>query len=113
MQNINKNEILITGYAKLPEETTAYKLYSVVGIGLRVDIETSEIVDADITLATSVAKQFFKDVVVGKSMKKIDEIINIFERQYLGTAKKSIITALKICHMKYRDYLRNIESDDE
>ncbi|MGB9840386.1 DUF3870 domain-containing protein [Thermovenabulum sp.] len=113
MNRVNQSEILITGYAKLPEETTAYKLYDVVGIALRINKENAEIIDADITLATSVAKQFFRDAVIGKNLNKIDEIINIFERQYLGTAKKSIITALKICQLRYKNYLKNIESKDE
>ncbi|WP_159431529.1 DUF3870 domain-containing protein [Caldanaerovirga acetigignens] len=105
MGELPEHEIVITGYAKLPDNTTAQKLYSVVGIAILVDTRTSVIKDADITLATSVAKTFFKEAIVGENIEKIEDIIKIFENQYWGTAKKSIITALKICHLKYKEYL--------
>ncbi|ADL08568.1 DUF3870 domain-containing protein [Thermosediminibacter oceani] len=106
MGNVPEHEIIVTGYAKLPGETTAQRLYTVVGVTLLVDTKTSNIMDADITLATNVARDFFKRAVVGGNMENFDSILKVFENQYWGTAKKSIITALKICLMKYKEYLK-------
>ncbi|TYP53283.1 DUF3870 domain-containing protein [Thermosediminibacter litoriperuensis] len=104
---VPEHEIIVTGYARLPDETTAQKLYTVVGVTLLIDAGTSIIKDADITLATTVAKDFFRRVVVGGNMEKFESILRVFENQYWGTAKKSIITALKICYLKYKEYLKS------
>ncbi len=110
MGKIPEHEVIITGYAKLPDDTAAHNLYSVVGVTLLIDTQTSIIKDADITLATAVAKDFFKRAVVGGNIESFDDVLKIFENQYWGTAKKSIITALKICHLRYKEYLKNKES---
>lgn len=104
MEKLPEHEIIVTGYAKLPSGTTAHKLYSVVGVALIIDTRTSIIKNAEITLATTVAKRFFRRAVVGRSIDKLSDVLKAFENQYYGIAKKSIITALKICYLKYKEY---------
>lgn len=98
---MSEEEVLVTGYAKLPEDITAREFYSVLAVGLLIDSETGIIKDADCTLVTSVARGFFKKLVVGENINEIDKIIHNFEKRYLGQAKKAIIAALKMCYAKF------------
>lgn len=98
---MTEKTIFITGYAKLPNGITAQQLYSVVAIGLLVDRETGIIVDADCTLVTSTGKKFFRENVLGKNIIDYNSIEKIFLDRYFGSAKKAILSALRICSDKF------------
>jgi len=99
------NTIFITGYAKLPTNITAKKLYEVIAVGVEVDPITEVIVDCDCTLATDVAKKFFRKVTRGYCFRDgINPLILKFEKRYCGSARKAIITALKIVYDKWLTY---------
>lgn len=100
-----RKTVFLTGYAKLPTAITAEKLYQVIAIGLEVDPETGIIIDADCTLATELGRFFFKKVTVGHNLEIGDEaLIKEFEQRYHGSARKAIITALKLVHEKWLTY---------
>ncbi len=94
--------VLVTGYAKLPQGITAAELYSIVGVSLIVDRVSGEIKDADCTLVTVVARDFVKKLVVGGNINDLDPIEIEFERSYLGSAKKALISAIRTCGERYR-----------
>lgn len=97
--------IFITGHAKLPAATTAEKLYEVIAIGVEVNSKTGIIIDGDCTLATNVGKSFFKKITTGYCLSNgIEPLISIFEKRYYGSARKAIITALKIVYDKWLLY---------
>lgn len=97
-----KETLLFTGYAKLPAAITAEKLFEEVGIAVEVDPQTSEIIDADCTLATRVAREFFRKQLVGYQMNAgIDPLIKKLDRQYHGSARKALVTALKSMFDRY------------
>ncbi|MBS4537572.1 DUF3870 domain-containing protein [Clostridium sp. D2Q-11] len=99
---MKKNEIFLTGYAKLPEGITARELYGVVALGMTVNRETSEILDAEPTLSTYLARTFVKELLVGEKLNNIEHIENKFRHHYFGSAKKAILTAIKICYKNYK-----------
>lgn len=103
------DKVLVTGYAKLPQGITAAELYSIVGVALIVNRETGEIYEVDCTLVTSVAREFVKSIVVGRNMNDLEAIEQEFERSYLGSAKKAIISAIRTCGEKYRQVNLNEE----
>lgn len=97
--------IFITGYAKLPTSITAEKLYKVIAIGVEIDPKTGIIVEADCTLATEVGRNFLKKLIKGYCLfDGIDSLIKIIETRYYGSARKAIITALKIMYDKWSNY---------
>ena len=105
MSKERENTIFLTGYAKLPTAITAEKLYQVIAIGVEVDPNTGIIIDADCTLATELGRNFFKKVTVGHNLETGDEaLIKEFERRYHGSARKAVITALKLVHEKWLSY---------
>lgn len=98
---MKNDEILVTGYAKLPQGITATELYTIVGMSILLERNTSLILDLDCTLATQVARDFVKRLVVGKHLKNLEEIEACFEESYFGSAKKAIISAIRTCNERY------------
>ncbi len=100
-------EIFVTGYAKLPKGITATELYRVIAVGLIVDKNDGTILDADCSLVTRVAKEFFRDLVIGKNLSEYQVLHNEFKDKYFGSAKKALISALKTCSEKYKQIVDN------
>lgn len=100
--------VFFTGYAKLPSSITAEKLYEVIAVGIEVEPATGIIMDCDCTLATIVARNFFKKLVVGYNLNfGIEGLTKRFEKRYHGSARKAIVTGLKIVFEKWVLYKEN------
>ncbi len=99
--------IFLTGYARLPAGITASKVSDVVGVGVEVEPETGNIVDAECTLSTALARDFFRRLVVGRSLDTdFPGIVRSLERRYHGSAQKALVTALKTVLEKYQSHRR-------
>jgi len=98
-------QIFLTGYAKLPQGITATELYSVICIGMLVDLQSGTIIDAECSLITNLAKKVFHDLVIGKDLKDIEAIEAEFVQFYYGSAKKALISAMRTCSEKYLQIL--------
>jgi hypothetical protein len=96
-----KNEVFVTGYAKLPQGITASELYTVICVGLLVDRETGIILDGECSLVTSLAKRVFKELVLDQDLRDIDTIEKGFVDHYFGSAKKALISAMRTCNEKF------------
>jgi len=106
-KQVENNTIFITAHAKLPNAITAEKLYEVIAIGVEVESETGVIVDSDCTLATNVGRNFFKKLTTGYCLfNGIDPLIQKFEKRYYGSARKAIITALKLLYDRWLVFLQ-------
>ena len=105
--------VLFTGYAKLPAGIPASEVYKVIGLVVVMDIKSGYIVDADCTLTTALSSRFVADALIGQSFKNgPDPIIRIVDDVYQGSAKKAIITALRIIYDKYRAYGNGVPVND-
>jgi len=102
---MDSNHIFLTGYAKLPQGITAKELYAVIAVGVVVDTKTSEIIDADCTLATMLAKRIVNELLVGMKLNDLEKIESNFREHYFGSARKAILSAVKTCNEKYRQIL--------
>ncbi|SCZ75994.1 DUF3870 domain-containing protein [Acidaminobacter hydrogenoformans] len=99
------SEIFISGYARLPQGITAEEMYTVMVVGMVVDKDTGLILDVECSLVTDLAKKFIKDLLVGKSLEHISEIEEALTLRYFGSARKALISAIKIAYEKYRQIL--------
>jgi hypothetical protein len=104
---MERKEIFVTGYAKLPQGITAAELYSIIAVGMMVDRETGLIADVDCTLATEMGKNFVKNLVIGKNLNEVEAIDAEFNLNYYGSAKKALISAIRTCNEKYRQIKSN------
>ncbi|RJQ06491.1 MAG: DUF3870 domain-containing protein [Bacillota bacterium] len=99
--------VFFTGYARLPSGITASKISDVVGVGVEVEPETGKVLNAECTLSTALAREFFQRLVVGRSLDtEFPVIIQTIERRYHGSAQKALVTALKTVLEKYQSYKR-------
>lgn len=103
----SSEKVFVTGYARLPRGITATELYKVVGIGLTISKQSGVILDADCSLATRTGKEFFKETIKGHNIDEIELIVRQLEQNYLGHAKKAIISALRSAHRRYVCYREN------
>ncbi|SCY99797.1 DUF3870 domain-containing protein [Alkaliphilus peptidifermentans] len=105
-------KIFISGYAKLPTGTTAEELYKVIALGIILDKNTGEILDADCSVVTSVAKEHVRELLVGKNLKNIEAIEEEFKNRYYGSVKKSLISSVRKCYTKYIQILENNDIEE-
>lgn len=111
---MDPNLILFSGYAKLPTGITAGELYKTIGLIVIVDVKTGEIVQADCTLATELASRHVADALIGHYLNAgPEELCRRIDRVYQGSAKKAIITALRIIYDKYRNFMDECASGQQ
>jgi len=104
---LSGNEILLTGYARLPKGITATEIYGSVAIGILADKKTGTIMDIECSLVTELARNFVKRLVKGHNLKEFDKIEAVLTKHYYGSAEKALITAIKRCCDKYNQIIEN------
>jgi len=100
-RKFNENEIFISGYAKLPSNITASKLYEVIALVVLVDKKTGKILEAECTLSTRLGRDFVNYILIGKNINDVEKISKEMDEKYFGTAQKAVVTAFKNCKKKY------------
>ena len=101
----NLKQVLFSGYAKLPAGITASEMYKVIGLIVIVDVDSGEILEADCTLATELARRCVTTALTGQTLQHgPDQGISMIDQVYQGSAEKAIITALRIIYDKYNSY---------
>ncbi len=96
--------IIVTAYAKAPQNTGYYETNKYVGVVLEIDKKTEVIVDASITFMTETAINYFKRLVIGTNMAVgIPQLLEDVRSQYFAPSTQSLITALKTAHQRYCD----------
>ncbi len=102
-------DILLSGYAKLPSNTTAEELYKNLVIVVEVNPKTGIIDRVECSLATRLAREFVSSLMVDYNLEKgINPLIKLFEEKYVGSARKAIITALKVLNERYLAYKKSV-----
>ena len=99
---MKKYNVFITGYAKLPKGITAAEIYNEIVIGIIVNRYSGEIQDMECSFVTDTAKKYAKELLIGKNLNNIKEIVSDIEDNYFGMAKKSFIAVLINCHERYK-----------
>ncbi|MDS1269455.1 DUF3870 domain-containing protein [Lipingzhangella sp. LS1_29] len=89
---------LVSGYARLPDAVASHSQYERLGVVLAVRGTTGEIVAADTTLLTDLAKEFFRVLVEGLSVyEDVSEIVQRVQTRYAGQSGGALATALRRC----------------
>ncbi len=96
--------VLFSGYAKLPSNTTAQKIYDELALVVIIDLETGVIHSAECTMVTGIAKDFVNSMLVGYSMEKgIEPLVAMVEHKYHGHLKRALGTAIKMIGSEYSE----------
>ena len=82
-----RNSVIFSAYAKLPAGITAYEVHKVIGV------------------ATKLASDFIARMLVGYNMNDGLEALNAqIEKHYQASAKKAVLTAVRMLNDKFISY---------
>lgn len=102
---------LFSGYAKLPSNTTAQKIYEELVLVMVIDMNTGVVHDAECTMVTGLAKEFVSNLIIGYDMNRgIEPLVKTLEHKYQGHLKKALASSMRMIGAQYADMLRS-ESD--
>ena len=104
-RNASKPTVLLVGYAKLPEETSAQSLYGTLGVALEVEVDTGIIVAASCTLVPALADDFVSRLLKGVRLSDgVDEAAARIAAHYIGPSQSAIIAALQAAYSRWESY---------
>lgn len=99
--------VLFSGYARMPSNTTAQKIYEELALVAVIDMSTGVVHNVECTMVTGLAKEFVSNLIVGYDMNQgIDPLVARLERQYQGHLKKALVSAIKMIGSEYTDMVR-------
>ncbi|MDX3264990.1 DUF3870 domain-containing protein [Streptomyces sp. MI02-2A] len=102
-------EVLVVGYAKLPQETAARALYGTLAVGAIVQVGEHTVVDAWTTLATPQTNAWVSTRLIGTNLLTApDAFIDEIQTNYWGGARAAICQAFRDMVRRYHD---NLESE--
>ena len=100
-----RNTVLLSGYAKLPTNTTAENVYQILAVAILFDKRSGIILEAEASMVTSIARKFISQLLVGYNLNDgPDDLMETFEEYYHGNAKRALETAMRMVFSKYQDY---------
>lgn len=96
--------VLLSGYAKLPSNTAAQKLFDQLVVVANVDYETGIVLDADCSMATELGKRFVSTMMKGYNLNRgAETLLEAINLHYYGHLKKALLTAVKEICQHYAD----------
>ena len=94
--------VLIAGYAKLPGNTTAQRVYEQLALVIEVDMDSGFIQKADCTMVTGLAKDFVNRQMSGYDLNRgAEPLLLQMDHAYQGHLKKALLTAIKNVSLQY------------
>ncbi|MGM7637047.1 DUF3870 domain-containing protein [Bacillus sp. Hm123] len=97
----HNDTIYVIGDSKTASNNPITQQFNSFFIGLVIDRNTHEIIDADCSATISLTSRFVHSLLVGKSILQIEEIVYGIENRYFGSSQKALIVALKNASIKY------------
>ena len=95
--------VLFSGYARMPSNTTAQRIYEELALVALIDMDTGVVHNVECTMVTGLAKEFVSNLIIGYDMKLVARM----ERQYQGHLKKALISAIKMVGTQYAEMVRS------
>ena len=103
------NIVYFVGNSAMPTNTAVGHVYKIGALGILVDIRSSLILDANMTLVSRLSTSFIKAQMVGRYLNRdLEQIINDLDR-YQGQARNAIIVALRSIADRYNKYMEKHE----
>lgn len=96
--------VLFSGYARLPANTPAQKMYEELVVVAVVDMNTGVVHEADCTVATELARKFVCSLLVGYDMNRgIEPLLASAERRYQGHLRKALASCIRMIGAQYAE----------
>ncbi|KJS83695.1 MAG: hypothetical protein JM58_12205 [Peptococcaceae bacterium BICA1-8] len=99
---MNNKSILVSGKAKLPQETTAYETMKVLTVIIEVCEVTEEVLDVEFSLVSKKSNDFLKKLLVGHKLDSIlGEVKNEIIESFQVFSQGAVIQALESANKRY------------
>lgn len=96
--------VLFSGYARMPSNTTAQKIYEELALVAVVDMNTGVIHNVECTMVTGLAKEFVSNLIIGYDMDQgVEGLLKTLEYKYQGHLKKALASAIKMIGAQYSE----------
>jgi hypothetical protein len=103
MANVS-GRILLAGYAKLPSNTAAQKMFDQMVVVADVDFESGIVLEVDCAMATDLARRFVQTMMKGYNLNTgIDNLLEEINLKYYGHLKRALLTAVREIGQQYAD----------
>lgn len=107
-------KIVVAGYSKFPQNTSAEQLHSVLAIVVRVDTSTHRVLDASTTLITDVAQNFLKELLIGRDLiSDPEDFVREIQTRYFGHAQRGIVFAFRDLVTRYVAILKGEDGRED
>jgi hypothetical protein len=101
--------IVVAGYGKFPQNTSAESLHSVLALVVRVNTQTHIVEDVSTTLLTRVADEFIRGLLCGTNLLEDDGFVTRFQESYFGHADRGVVAAFRDLAKRYRAVLASAQ----
>ena len=99
---------LFSGYARLPSNTTAQKIYEELALVVVIDMNTGVVHNAECTMVTGLAKEFVSNLIIGYDMNQgIEPLVKEMEHRYQGHLKKALASSVQMIGAQYAEMLKS------
>ncbi len=99
---------LFSGYARLPSNTTAQKIYEELALVVVIDMNTGVVHNAECTMVTGLAKEFVSNLIIGYDMNQgIEPLVKEMEHRYQGHLKKALASSVRMIGAQYAEMLKS------
>lgn len=106
-------KVFLSGYAKLPDNTTAQKLYNHLVLVVTAELPGGTILDADCTMATELGRSFVRELLVGYDLHRGPEpLAELLNQSYHGHLRKALQTCIKGICLQFVQLDRNGKAPD-
>ena len=103
-------EVVVSGYAKMPEGTGARAVYETLTISVAVDRETHVVQRADSTLITEIGRTWINENLVGVDLfEDPSPFLDAVERDFWGQSKSALAQGFRDLA---RRYASNVQRED-
>ncbi|MCI5498122.1 MAG: DUF3870 domain-containing protein [Clostridiales bacterium] len=104
-------KVFLSGYAKLPDNTTAQKLYNHLVLVVTAEVPDGTILDADCTMATELGRRFIRELLVGYDLRRGPEpLAELLSQSYYGHLRKALQTCIKGICLQFGELARGSQS---
>jgi len=96
--------LILSGHAKLPQDSAARAIYEILTVVVAVDPTTARVIDAETTLVTRPAREFVTRLLTGVSLDESPRgVLDVLDAYYWGGAKKALAAAIYELYDKWRE----------
>lgn len=101
---MNKDTVLITGFAQVPRGTTLYEAYKTIGAVLVINYKTEIIEDAEFTFVADLTNYYLSSLVKGYDLKEgITPLLDRVRKHFLVPSQGAIIQAIRSAWDRYQE----------